>query len=99
MACCRLDPQTKEHAMKQNIHSRTRLIVIAVGSLMAIAVTTLGASAQSSTTSYRYCLLTGPDQECAFNSMAQCMASRHGNQDFCEPNNRYTGSHRSRWTR
>lgn len=47
--------------------------------------------AQSTTTSYPYCLLTGPDQECAFQSLAQCMASRHGNQDFCEPNNRFEG--------
>ena len=67
-----------------------RGLIIAAG-LLASVLSASTASAQSTTTSYRYCLLTGPDQECAFNSMAQCMASRHGNQDFCQPNNRYMG--------
>ena len=49
------------------------------------------ALAQSSA-AYPYCLMTGPAQDCAYNSMAQCLASKRGNADFCEPNNWYIGS-------
>lgn len=48
------------------------------------------AFAQSSA-AYPYCLMTGPAQDCAYNSMAQCLASKRGNADFCEPNNWYSG--------
>ena len=48
------------------------------------------AFAQSSA-AYPYCLMTGPAQSCAYNSMAQCLASKRGNADFCEPNNWYSG--------
>lgn len=68
-----------------------RVVTVVAGVLMAVAFPGPSAFAQSATTSYPFCLLTGPDQECAFNSMAQCMASRHGNEDFCEPNNQYSG--------
>ena len=44
---------------------------------------------------YAWCLLTDSSQECAFTSMAQCLASKHGNVDFCEPNNTYIGNTRS----
>jgi hypothetical protein len=44
---------------------------------------------------YAWCLLTDSSQECAFTSMAQCLASKHGNADFCEPNNTYFGNTRS----
>ena len=50
-----------------------------------------GAFAQSSS-GYPYCLMTGPAQDCAYTSMAQCQASKRGNADFCEPNNWYSGS-------
>src|SRR5215469_2025890 len=40
-------------------------------------------------------LMTESSQECAFTSMAQCLASKHGNVDFCEPNNTYIGNTRS----
>jgi ABC-type sugar transport system substrate-binding protein len=51
-----------------------------------------GASAQAqSTSSYAWCLMTGPAQSCYYTSMQQCMASRRGNVDFCEPNNTYAG--------
>jgi hypothetical protein len=39
--------------------------------------------------------LTDSSQECAFTSMAQCLASKHGNVDFCERNNTYIGNTRS----
>jgi hypothetical protein len=48
-----------------------------------------GSNAFAERVSHPYCLLTGPDQECAFDSMAQCQASKHGNVDFCEPNTLY----------
>jgi hypothetical protein len=54
-----------------------------------LAATLPGSSAFAETVSHPYCLLTGPDQECAFDSMAQCQASKHGNVDFCEPNSLY----------
>jgi hypothetical protein len=44
---------------------------------------------------YAWCLMTESSQECAFTSMAQCLASKHGNVDFCEPNNTYIGNTRS----
>jgi hypothetical protein len=56
--------------------------------------TSSGASADWSS-NYAWCLLTDSSQECAFTSMAQCLASKHGNVDFCEPNNTYIGNTRS----
>jgi hypothetical protein len=50
-----------------------------------------GAFAQSSS-SYPYCLMTGPAQDCTYTSIAQCVASKRGNADFCEPNNWYSGA-------
>lgn len=61
----------------------------AAAALWAFAGST--AQAQSTTTDYPFCLFTGPAQVCAYTSMAQCMASRRGNVDFCMPNNRFTG--------
>ena len=51
----------------------------------------LSAFAQSSS-AYPYCLMTGPAQDCTYASMAQCLASKRGNADFCEPNNWYSGA-------
>ena len=45
-----------------------------------------------SSSAYPYCLMTGPAQDCTYNSMAQCQASKRGNADFCEPNNWYSDS-------
>jgi hypothetical protein len=44
---------------------------------------------------YPWCLMTESSRECAFTSMAQCLASKHGNVDFCEPNNTFIGNTRS----
>jgi len=58
--------------------------------------TSAGSSASADWSSnYAWCLLTDSSQECAFTSMAQCMESKHGNADFCEPNNIYAGPRRS----
>lgn len=79
-----------------------RMIIMSASLLVAaLAATGLAASsarAQSSS-AYAFCLMTGPAQECAYNSMAQCMASRRGNADFCEPNNTYMGGMSPRYYR
>jgi hypothetical protein len=70
------------------------LLAVTFGT-MAFGAPTFGGSAayaQSTTTGYRYCLLTDEAQVCSYNSMEQCMASRRGNADFCEPNNLYSDS-------
>jgi hypothetical protein len=60
------------------------------------AATFLGSSASADWSSnYAWCLITDSSQECAFTSIAQCLASKHGNADFCEPNNTYVGNGRS----
>jgi hypothetical protein len=65
-----------------------RAILAAI--LLAAAFTGPGAFAQSSS-SYRYCLHTDDGLECAYNQIEQCMASRRGTTDFCQPNNTYSG--------
>jgi hypothetical protein len=49
------------------------------------------AMAQTGSSTYPYCLMTGPAQDCSYVSMGQCLASKRGNADFCEPNNWYSG--------
>ena len=62
------------------------------------AATFAGSSASADwSANYAWCLMTESSQECAFTSMAQCLASKHGNVDFCEPNNTYIGNTRSFW--
>ncbi|MFZ0606348.1 MAG: DUF3551 domain-containing protein [Xanthobacteraceae bacterium] len=60
--------------------------------LFSALFSVLGAEAfAQSSAAYPYCLMTGPAQSCFYNSMAQCLASKRGNADFCEPNNWYSG--------
>ncbi|HUI15958.1 MAG TPA: DUF3551 domain-containing protein [Xanthobacteraceae bacterium] len=66
-------------------------IVLAATFLLAAAFGRSSAFAQSSS-AYPYCLMTGPAQDCTYTSMAQCLASKRGNADFCEPNNWYSGA-------
>ncbi|MFZ1924430.1 MAG: DUF3551 domain-containing protein [Xanthobacteraceae bacterium] len=72
-----------------------RAIVVAAalaGALLSMVFPALGAAAfAQSSAAYPYCLMTGPAQSCGYNSMAQCLASKRGNADFCEPNNWYSG--------
>jgi hypothetical protein len=44
------------------------------------------AFAQSGYVHHNFCLLTGPARECAYQTFEQCLASKRGNADFCEPN-------------
>lgn len=78
-----------------------RAIILSASLLAAgvLAATLAGSFAGSrayaqSSSSYAYCLLTDDAQECAYNSLAQCMASRRGTVDFCEPNNTYAPNSR-----
>jgi Protein of unknown function (DUF3551) len=59
----------------------------------AFADSTSLASAQSSS-SYPFCLFTDEAQSCYYTSIAQCMASRRGAADFCQPNNTYVPNSR-----
>ena len=57
----------------------------------ALFLFSAGPALAQSDSAYPYCLLTGPAQVCTYSSMAQCLASKRGNADFCEPNNWYSG--------
>jgi hypothetical protein len=64
---------------------------IALTTLIAATLaTTLGApSAFAQKGDYRhhdFCLLTGPARECAYDTFAQCEASKHGSTDSCVKN-------------
>ena len=55
------------------------------------------ASAQTPSSAYRYCLMSGSHRDtvgmvlCRFDTLAQCMASRNGFGDTCYINPQYTG--------
>jgi len=71
-----------------------RVFTFAILLAAAAAAAFLGvprASAQSAA-SYPYCLQTDDGFECAYNTLQQCMESRHGTVDYCIPNNTYTGT-------
>lgn len=59
---------------------------IAAAVLVASALASSSAFAQSTYVHHRYCLRHGSSEECAYNSMAQCKASMHGSADFCVQN-------------
>lgn len=57
--------------------------------LSAVILTTLMTSvafAQGGYEHHRWCLIYGPNKECAFDTLAQCKASKHGNTDRCMRN-------------
>ena len=76
----------------------TPLACLLAAGLFAATFAPSSASADWSS-NYPWCLMTESSQECAFTSMAQCLDSKHGNADFCEPNNTYTGKPRSSGSR
>lgn len=73
--------------------------LIASGVLVAAAVGLLQtpATAQTPSSAYRYCLMSGSHRDtagmvlCRYNTLAQCMASRNGFGDTCYINPEYTG--------
>jgi hypothetical protein len=59
---------------------------IAAGTLLAASLAASSALAQGSYQHHTFCLISGPNKECAYDSMAQCEASKHGNADICQRN-------------
>lgn len=60
---------------------------IAAATLLAASLTGSAAFAQSNTYQHHtFCLTSGPNKECAFDSMAQCQAAKKGNTDTCQAN-------------
>ena len=83
--------------MRQLMTAMMTMTAVALTATVLTAMAGSSAAIAQSSAAYPYCLLTGPAQDCTYSSMAQCMASRRGNADFCEPNNWYPGaSSRSR---
>ena len=63
--------------------SRTWLAVLVAAGTLA------GSSAFAQTSGYShhaFCLIKGSSSECAYDSMAQCLQSKTGNDQTCEPN-------------
>lgn len=59
---------------------------IALGTLLAASLAGSAAFAQGSYQHHTICLQTGSSKECAYDSMAQCEAAKHGAKDTCVPN-------------
>jgi hypothetical protein len=90
-----ISPKPFTETMETTMRTALSASLLAAGLLATVfgAITFGGSPAYAqSATSYRYCLLTDEAQVCSYNSMEQCMASRRGNADFCEPNNVYDGN-------
>ena len=54
--------------------------------LIAASLAGSNAFAQSTYQHHTFCLIRGSDKECAYDSMAQCNAAKHGNTDTCQRN-------------
>lgn len=76
------------------------LIVSGVLAAAAVGLMQTPASAQTPSSAYRYCLMSGSHRDtagmvlCRFDTLAQCMASRNGFGDTCYINPQYTGRRR-----
>jgi Protein of unknown function (DUF3551) len=60
--------------------------ILAVGTLLAACLAGSSAFAQGSYQHHTVCLISGPDKECAYDSIEQCQASKRGNTDSCVMN-------------
>jgi hypothetical protein len=60
--------------------------VILVAAALAASLAGSSAYAQSTYVHHNFCLKTGSGQECAYDTMAQCEASKRGNAGFCIQN-------------
>ena len=61
--------------------------IIALVTLLAATLGAPSAFAQKGDYHHHtFCLLTGPARECAYDSMAQCEAAKHGSTDSCVQN-------------
>ncbi len=54
--------------------------------LLAAALAGSSALAQSGYVHHNFCLKTGSGQDCGYQTMAQCEASKRGSADFCVQN-------------
>ena len=60
--------------------------MIAIGTFVAASLAGANAFAQGTYQHHAFCLQSGPNKECAYDSMAQCQAARQGNTDQCVRN-------------
>jgi hypothetical protein len=60
--------------------------LLMVTTLLAVAFTGSSAFAQGDYVHHKFCLQSGSSKECAYDTMAQCEASKHGNTNSCVPN-------------
>lgn len=60
--------------------------VIMIATVLAAATAGSSAFAQSGYVHHNFCLKTGSGQECAYDTFAQCEASKRGPADSCVPN-------------
>jgi hypothetical protein len=73
------------------------LIASGVLAAAAVGLFQIPASAQTPSSAYRYCLMSGSHRDtvgmvlCRFDTLAQCMASRNGFGDTCYINPEFTG--------
>jgi hypothetical protein len=59
---------------------------IALAAFLTATLAAPSAFAQGDYTHHKFCLRSGSAQECAYETMAQCQASKHENTDTCVPN-------------
>jgi hypothetical protein len=59
---------------------------IALAAFLAATVAAPSAFAQGDYRHHGFCLRSGSAQECAYDSFAQCEASKHNNTDTCVAN-------------
>lgn len=64
---------------------------IMLAAVLSVTVTASSAFAQGDKVHHTFCLKTASAQECAYDSMPQCEASKRGNADTCVPNSPSTG--------
>jgi hypothetical protein len=53
---------------------------------LAATIAAPSAFAQGDYVHHKFCLRTGSGEECAYDTMAQCMAAKHGQADSCFQN-------------
>jgi len=64
----------------------TRITAVALGGLLAVTATVPAAFAQGSYHHHDWCLVAGGGQKCAFDTLAQCRASKSSNSGRCVRN-------------
>jgi hypothetical protein len=60
--------------------------MLMAATLLAATFAGSSAFAQGSYVHHKFCLKTGSSQDCAYDTMAQCEASKRGNADECVAN-------------